>query len=245
VRPPGAKGGPRAPRPFDAACHLSDNRALAMKQLVVLFAIAAAAAAAGCGKSSDLRPLKEETNGLVSGYAERLAALDLRKQDLLRRGNALQLGPDSGPASAQLGDVINEIIPGMQALVRSAPGKIESIDKDPKLDEQQKLAQLRALAHQLDTQLTNGWIRANSKLDAVDAWLSRVETRPRAQQAQQQAPAEPPAPGAAAPMPTQQPGAAGAAGGGAGAAGGAAGAAGGTMPAGQPQQGSDAANAAK
>jgi hypothetical protein len=222
-------------------CDLSDNRALAMKQLVVLFAIAAAAA--GCGKSSDLRPLKEETNGLVSRYAERLAALDLRKQDLLRRGNALQLGPDSMAASAQLGDVINEIVPGMQALVRSAPGKIENIDKDPKLDEQQKLAQLRVLAYQLDTQLTNGWIKANAKLDAVDAWLARVETRPRAQQAQQPAPAQPPAPGAASPMPTQQPGGAdGAAG---GAAAGAAGAAGGTMPAGQPQQGSDAANAAK
>ena len=105
------------PSPFDAACHLSDNRALAMKQLVVMFAIVAAAAA-GCGKSSDLRPLKEETNGLVSGYAEQLAALDLRKQDLIRRGNALQLGPDSMPASTQLGEVINEIIPSMQALVR-------------------------------------------------------------------------------------------------------------------------------
>jgi hypothetical protein len=231
---------------------LSDNRALAMKQLVVLFAIAAAAA--GCGKSSDLRPLKEETNGLVSGYAERLAALDLRKQDLIRRGNALQLGPDSMPASAQLGEVINEIIPSMQALVRSAPGKLESIDKDPKLDEQQKLVQVRALAYQLDTQLTNGWIRANTKLDAVDAWLARVETRPRAQQ---QAPQPPPPPGGTPPMPTQPPagepaggtgGAAGGAGGTGGAAGGAgdaAGAAGGTYPAGQPQQGSDAANAAK
>lgn len=210
------------PSPFDAAGQLSDNRGLDMKQLVLAFALAAAtaAAAAGCGKSSDLRPLKEETTGMVAGYAERVAALDQRKQDLLRRGGAARI--DTG---ALLADVTRSLLPGLQALVQGAPAQIDGIEKNPKLDEQQKVTALRAYAVQAEEKLEDGWTLANARLDAAEIVISRAEGQARAQAA---APA-PPTPAPAEPAP----------------AGDAAGAAGGTYPAGAPQEGSAAANAAK
>jgi hypothetical protein len=193
-----------------------------MKQHVLLF-VAAIAAAAGCGKPSDLRPMQEEANGFARSYEERVTALDRRAQDLLKRGEKLQLGPDSEPASDQLGDLLRVLIPGMQAALREAPARIDRIVKDEKLDEPKKLHELRSYTDQIQLRLTNDWIRANAKLDAVEAWLSRAEARPRVSRPEPAAPppaAEPPPPGSDA--------------------------AGGTLPAGDPRAaGDDAGNAAR
>ena len=220
------------PSPFDAARHLSDNRGLAMKQLllapVLASALALVFAAAGCGKASDLRPLKEETTGMVSSYAERLAALEQRKQDLSRRGAAFLQTEEARPVKAQLDEVAGVILPGMQVAVRTAPARIDAVEKDAKLDEQNKVAALRAFAAETEEKLADGWLLATAKLDAVEVWVNRGVARPAQQAAQ-------PQPGTASPMPAQpQPG-----------AGDAAGAAGGTYPMGQPQQGSAADNAAR
>ncbi len=216
-------------RPFDAGAQLSDNRGLAMKQHLLVLVAAIVAAAAGCGKSSDLPSMKAEASGLVKAYAERVAALDLRTKDLVQRGNKLQLGPDALPASNQLGDVITELLPGMQQVVREAPARLDAIEKNDKVSEAQRIDELRTYSHQISTRLAGDWRKANTKLDAVEAWLFRVEHRPHVQ------PPTPPATPTPTPAPEPaQPGSD------------AAGAAGGTMPAGDPKAaGDDAGNAAR
>jgi hypothetical protein len=205
-----------------------------MKQLLLApvlasaLALVFAAAAAGCGKASDLRPLKEETTGMVSNYAERLAALEQRKQDLSRRGSAFLQTEEARPVKAQLDEVTGVILPGMQVAVRTAPARIDAVEKDAKLDEQKKVAALRAFAAETEERLADGWLLASAKLDAVEVWVNRAAAQTAPQTA-------PPQPGTASPMPAPpQPG-----------AGDAASAAGGTYPAGQPQQGSAADNAAR
>jgi hypothetical protein len=179
-----------------------------MKQHVLLF-VAAIAAAAGCGKPSDLRPMQEEANGLAKSYEERVAALDRRAQDLLKRGGKLQLGPDAEPASDQLGDTLRVLIPGMQAVVREAPARIDRIVKDEKLGEPKKLDELRSYTDQIQTRLASDWLRASTKLDAVEAWLARAESRPRVQRPEPAAPPpaapEPPATTVPAPQPEPAP----------------------------------------
>jgi len=210
-----------------------------MKQLALVSAFALALAAAACGKSSDLRPLKEETTGMVNHYAERVAALDQRRADLTRRGSAILQKDDARSVKSQLDEVSTQILPGLVRVVKEVPVQIDAVEKDGKLAEPQKVAALRALAIEAEERLADGWLLANGKLDAVEIWLTRAEGRPAAAQ-----PAPLP-PGGASPQPTPpaqptpEPGAAG------GAAGDAAGAAGGTYPMGAPQQGSAAANAAK
>jgi hypothetical protein len=227
------------PSPFDAARHLSDNRGLAMKQLALVSALALALSAAACGKSSDLRPLKEETTGMISHYVERVAALDQRRLDLSRRGSVILQKDDARPVKAQLDEVSTMILPGLLRIVKEAPLQVDAVEKDSKLDEPKKVAALRALAVEAEERLADGWLLANGKLDAVEVWVSRAEGRQAAAQ-----PAPQPA-GGASPQPTPTPTPAPEAGAAGGAAGDAAGAAGGTYPMGAPQQGSAAANAAK
>jgi hypothetical protein len=164
-----------------------------MNQHAVLFAAAiAAATAVGCGKPSDLRPMQEETNSLVKSYEEKVTTIERRAQDLIQRGNKLALGSDAAPASGQLADVVRELLPTMQREVKEGPARIERIVKDDKLDEERKLAGLRAYQAEADERLRESWIRANAKLDAVEAWLGRAEVQPRAQRPAPAAP--PPAP---------------------------------------------------
>jgi hypothetical protein len=184
-----------------------------MKQHLLVLVAAIAAAAAGCGKSPDLPPMKAEATAIVRSYAERVAALELRAKDLVERGKVLQLGPDALPASNHLSDVITELLPGMHQLVREAPGRFDAIEKNDKLDEQKRIEELRAYSHQLSTRLAGDWLRTNAKLDSVEAWLFREERRPPAATP---APAPAPAPG----QPGSDP-------------------AGGTMPAGDPKAGGD------
>jgi hypothetical protein len=164
-----------------------------MKQHVLLFV--AVTAAAGCGKSSDLAAMAAEAKGIAEIYVERVAELDLRKQELVRRRDALKLEADS-PGMKQLDDLVQNL-PRLQAAVREAPGKIESIRKDEKIDEQKKIEELRSLSHWLEDKIANDWVEANAMLDTVDAWVFRAESRPRVQQAS----AAPPAPAGGAPPP--------------------------------------------
>jgi hypothetical protein len=148
-----------------------------MKQHVLLLLFVAAIAAAGCGKSSDLAPTAAEATGIAKSYQPRVAELEQRAQELVRRGNAIQLGADATPASDQLAGVIKDLIPRMQKVVQEAPTRIEQTLEDDKLDEAKKLEELRTYSHQIATELDTNWTRANAQLDAVDAWLSRAERR--------------------------------------------------------------------
>jgi hypothetical protein len=205
-----------------------------MKQLAFTSALALSLAAAACGKSSDLRPLKEETVGMIVHYAEQVSALELRRQDLIQRGATLLQKDEARPVKAQLDVVSTQLLPGLQTAVKAAPSRIDGVEKDGKLDDPGKVAALRAYASETEERLADGWMLANAKLDAVEAWLTRAEARPAA--APQPAPLPP---GGASPAPTQPTGDA------AGAAGAAGGGAAGTYPMGTPQQGSAADNAAK
>jgi len=152
-----------------------------MKQHVLLFAaVTAAAAAAGCGKSSDLAPTVAEAKGITESYQVRVAELEKRAQDILQRGGALQLGTDS-PGGDQLYDAVKTIIPGMQAVVRGALIKIPQVASDEKLDEQKRADELRRYSHQIEERLAGDWVKANAKLDTAEAWLFRAESRPRMQ----------------------------------------------------------------
>jgi hypothetical protein len=166
---------------------LSDNR-LAMKQHVLLFAAAlAAAAAAGCEKSSDLAPVTAETQGIVASYQQRATELERRVNDLVRRGTAINASPGE-PASFLLTNSRADL-EGMKAMLRDAPARIAKTAGDDKLEEPKKVAELRLLKHQLQDQLGDSWVRANAKLDSVEAWLSRAESRPAGQPAAAPAPA--------------------------------------------------------
>jgi len=204
--------------------HLSDNRGLAMKQHLLLFA-AAIVAAAGCGKSSNLAPVAAETTGFVKNFEEQGAALDGRAKALSRRVQDLAarggIPPELAPAKQQLDVVLGDLLPRMGNGVKEATPWIARTLGDDKLDEGKKLDELRAYAQRLRTGLTNDWIAANAKLDTVESWLTRVE----AQRAQ---------PPAAAPPPPPPPAPEGG------------GAAGGTFPAGDPRAtGNDPANVAR
>ena len=162
-----------------------------MKQLVLLFTAAlAAASAAGCEKSSDLAPVVAESKGIVDSYQQRATELERRANDLVRRGLAINAGQDE-PASHLLTASRTEI-EAMKAALRDAPTRISRTAADDKLDEQKKVAELRTFKHQIHAQLDDGWLKTNAKLDAVEAWLSRAESRPTGQPASAPAPATPP-----------------------------------------------------
>ena len=163
-----------------------------MKQHVLLFTAAlAAAAAAGCEKSSDLAPVVAETKGLVDSYQQRATELDRRVNDLVRRGLAINASP-AEPASFLLTNSRTEI-EGMKATLRDAPARIAKAAGDDKLDEPKRVAELRMIQHQLHDQLDDSWVRANAKLDSVAAWLARAESRPAAAPAPAPTPAPAPA----------------------------------------------------
>src|SRR5438045_2217267 len=145
-----------------------------MKQHLLLFvAVTAAAAAAGCGKSSDLAPTAAEARGIAEAYQVRVAELEQRAQELVRRG---------GDARVE-SDAIRTIIPEMKGIVRDALVKIPRLVADDKLDEQQKIDELRTYSYQLEDRLATDWIKANAQLDTAEACLFRAEHRPRMQQA--------------------------------------------------------------
>src|SRR5690349_4432453 len=81
------------PRPFDAPLPF-ERQPPVMKLPAVLLStlLLAAAAAAGCGKPSDLVPTVEEAKGLVETSQHRLSELGRRGEDLARR--VLSLKPD-------------------------------------------------------------------------------------------------------------------------------------------------------
>ncbi|HWO25125.1 MAG TPA: hypothetical protein VNO30_40580 [Kofleriaceae bacterium] len=167
-----------------------------MKQHVLLCtaALAAAAAAAGCEKSSDLVPVVAETKGIVESYQQRATELERRVNELVRRGLAINANP-AEPASFLLTNSRADI-EGMKATLRDAQGRIAKAAGDDKLDEPKRVAEVRLIQRQLSGQLDDSWVRANAKLDSVEAWLSRAESRPAA----------PPPPPAPAPAPTIAPG---------------------------------------
>lgn len=166
-----------------------------MKQHVLLF-VAVTAAAAGCGKSSDLAPMAAEAKGIAEAYQGKVTELDKRAKDILRRGQDLKLEADS-PANDQIYDAVKTLIPGMQAVVRDAMARIPKLVADDKLDE------LRIYSHQMEDRLESDWVKANTKLDTAEAWLFRAESRPRAPQPAA-APTQAPEP-AAAPAPAASP----------------------------------------
>jgi len=166
-----------------------------MKPLSVL-PFVLALAAAGCEKPSDLAPLAEEATGVVKTYRPRIAELENRSDNLIQRGLALKLdGPEVAPASDLLGNSrlrLNEL---KQAL-DGAKGQIAAAEKAGKPED------LLRFLHRLRTQLADGRLTVNADLDTVEAWLARVENRPRLQQAPP--PTTPPSdPGTGAPAPTQ------------------------------------------
>jgi hypothetical protein len=164
-----------------------------MKQLVLLFAAAlAAASAAGCEKSSDLAPVMAETKGIVESYQQRATELERRANDLVRRGLAINAGQDE-PASHLLTSARTDI-EGMKATLRDAPPQLARATGDDKLDEHKKVAELRALRHRIATQLDDSVVKISTRLNAVEAWLSRAESRPTGQPASAPAPAPATAP---------------------------------------------------
>lgn len=167
-----------------------------MKQLALLFL---AALAAACGKPSDLRPMQEESNGLVKAYEERVTALATRATDLRRRGDQVQQRGGWEAASKQLEETLTVLLPKMQRAVREAPAKIQRTVSDTQKSEAQKLAELRAFTYQVRTELDLDWGRANGKLDQVALWVSRAEHQARV------AAVTPPGPGATAVPPSTEP----------------------------------------
>lgn len=222
-----------------------------MKQHALLFAAALAAAAAGCGKSSDLAPISAEASGIVEVYQARVTHLDQRARDLVRRRDAVRPGPETQHVMAQLTHALDDLIPTMQRNMQEAKARISGAASDTQTDDAKKVAALRTYRYQLEHGLTEDWIQANAQLDAVEALLYRLENR-RAQAPTGET-GTAPAPNTPVPptTPTTEPAPAGAGGAGAGsadaaggAAGGAGGAAGGTFPVGDPRAagaGSDAA----
>jgi hypothetical protein len=219
-----------------------------MKQHALLFAAAlVAAAAAGCGKSSDLAPISAEASGIIEFYQARATHLEQRARDLVRRRDAIRPGPEVQHVMAQLTHALEDLIPTMQRNMQEAKARISGAASDDKTDPDKKVAALRTYRYQLEHGLTEDWIQANAQLDAVEALLDRLESR----RAQAPTGGAGTAPATNTPVPPNTPttepapaGAGGAGAGGADAAGGAAGAAGGTFPAGDPRAagaGSDAA----
>jgi hypothetical protein len=177
-----------------------------MKLPAVLLSVLvlAAAAAAGCGKPSDLVPTVEETRGLAENAQHRLAELGRRGDDLARR--LLSLKPDGLDPQPVLG-LLGEARTRHQELMRAteaAKAQIAAAEKAGTPDDLAKfLTRLRA-------QVADGQLIINSNLDAIEAWLVRAENRPRlTAAATPPAAKEEPAPGtgggSAAPAPTQAP----------------------------------------
>ena len=154
-------------------------------KLPLLLSFVLALAAAGCGKPSDLAPLAEEAHGVVTTYRPRIAELEDRAEQLVQRGLALKLeGPESLPASNLLGEArtrLNEL----KVALDGAKGQIAAAEKAGKPEE------LSRFLDRLRTQLAEGELAINANLDAVDAWLARIENRPRLQPQATPPPADP------------------------------------------------------
>jgi hypothetical protein len=192
-----------------------------MKQFALVFAAAAAVAAAGCEKSSDLAPVTAEAKGIVNNYQQGLTELEQRLQELGRRRGAVALG-EVQPAVERHLTELTSLVPAMQKNVRDAQAEIARATTDTKLDEPQRVAAIRTTSYRYHDRLAKDWILINAKLDAVETLVSRAE------RAQAPTPA-PTAPTTSTPPPAEPDPSA---------------AAGGTFPAGDPRgqgAGSDAA----
>lgn len=155
---------------------------------VLLSALVLAAAAAGCGKPSDLVPTVEETRGLAETSQRRIAELGSRAEELARRGASLKLdGLDPQPVLALLGEARGRL-QELATATEAAKGQIAAAEKAGKPDD------LARYQNRLRDQLADGQLIVNANLDAIEAWLGRAENRPRLT-----APATPPADKAAEP----------------------------------------------
>jgi len=161
-----------------------------MKQLALVFAAAAAVAAAGCEKSSDLAPVTAEAKGIFNNYQQGLTELEQRVQELGRRRGAVALG-EVQPALERHLTELTSLLPGMQKNLRDAQAEIARTTADTKSDEPQRVAAIRTTSYRYHDRLAKDWIRINAKLDAVDALVSRAEQRAQA-----------PTPAPTAPTPT-------------------------------------------
>lgn len=170
---------PSRPQPFDAAGHLSDNRA-SMKQLALVFAAAAAFAAAGCEKSSDLAPVTAEAKGIFDNYKLGLTELEQRVQEIGRRRGAVALGEVQPAVERHLTELTTNLLPAMHKNLSEAQAELARATADTKLDEPQRVAAIRTASYRYHDRLAKDWIRINAKLDAVDALVSRAEQRAQA-----------------------------------------------------------------
>jgi hypothetical protein len=194
-----------------------------MKQLALVFAAAAAFAAAGCEKSSDLAPVTAEAKGILDNYQQGLTDLEQRVQELGRRRGTVALGEVQPAVERHLTELTATLLPAMHKNIRDAQAEIARATADTKPEEPQRVAAIRATSYRYHDRLAKDWIRINAKLDAVDTLVSRAEQR-----AQAPTPA-PTAPTTSVPPPAEPDPSA---------------AAGGTFPAGDPRAqgaGSDAA----
>ncbi|MCW5809345.1 MAG: hypothetical protein KIT31_43730, partial [Deltaproteobacteria bacterium] len=170
-----------------------------MKKLARTLVLAlAVSSVVGCAKASDLAAKQQETVAYAKSYNARLAELFQRGKDYPARVDDLASELGGAEARTTLASA-STIYRSMKVLVDSVPGQIEAAIKAGKPEELRKIAtsldvhttppntavapptdmvvELQRVMDNLNARLEDGYIESNAKLDAVEAWLYRMEGR--------------------------------------------------------------------
>lgn len=166
-------------RPFDAARSFCDNPGSLMKLSHVLFVLALAA---GCGKPSDLAPLRAETTGLVARYQARVTELEKRLAEF-------KAAPVRDRHGAALRADSEQTIGQMKFALAAAPQRIDAEAKTGSIA-------LTRYATVMREQLRKNDTIATTKLDALEDLEARAASA---------LPPPPPSPMPAAPPPGTPP----------------------------------------
>ncbi len=129
----------------------------------------------GCGKTSDLPHLQEETAGMVTSYAARFDDLRRRGEAIMERGNSLGVSQAEAQVPLQIFGAAMNRLDALRTRATTATTEIKSLAAKG-----DRLA-LQKLGDSLRTELRSGFTEINADLDAVESWISIAEQRPRGQ----------------------------------------------------------------
>ncbi len=141
--------------------------ALAPSALVL--ALALGLAVTGCSQTSDLPPMQEEANGIVTNYAPRLEDLSRRGASLDQRGGAIRVSTPDAANALQLFRTTSGRLAELRGIVETAPGAINTATATGKPLELQRV--MDSLRQRLD----RGFTEVSANLDAVENWIENAE----------------------------------------------------------------------